>query len=238
MKKAGKIILFLGLAIWLTGCSQATDNINFLDLSSRSTVNNTSQLQTENLSSCNAFTGGGFSGKIKLFVQNGIADSDTMRLRLSTVPNDMEGSEHYIQFFRWLADNQGSFLNPEAVEFYIEDSYSHTPISGLMTDLSMTRLSTLGQEVYGTSDTQFLLGQVNIVVTDIGQEWDALKLAHYENDSLVSESNFLAPAFAANPNTYAQDHAPVLLQMHPNYASIGQNIDDRTYLGMTQGLCF
>lgn len=238
MKKFGKILLFIGMGWWLTGCSGNVDTLDFADLSSRTVVQNSGQIESQNLATCNAFSGGGFSGKIKLYMQNGSYNATAMRLRITSIPSDMEGSTRYIQFFRWLADNQGSFLEPEAVEFYLEDSFSSTPISGMMSDLSLTKLTTLGSEIYGTDDVNYLLSKVNIVLTNITGEWDALKLAHYEDSDLLSESNFLIPAFAANPATYATNHPPVLQQMHPNKSAVGQNLDDRAYLALTHGLCF
>jgi len=226
--------------IWLSACSSRQDTANLQAQSLSSEAPSQGNTEPNLQASCNGISGNEFTGKIKAYIDFfGNPDDNSKIISLSQIPTAMEQSGS-LQFFRWLADFNGSSLDNTPLTFILINPQSQLPLSGNLTKLSQAEMSTISQRELGqilTADE--FLQKVHILVLGLTNTYDVLKLAVYGSDgSLVSETDTLVPGFFADPNAYAFNSVSILAKLHPNFNSRTSNFSQDQYLSMTNSFCF
>jgi hypothetical protein len=107
-----------------------------------------------------------------------------------------------------------------------------------MNTLTGTDLSYFQQSSGLTGSPQDFFNRVTLVPIGVDYNWSALKIVVADGTGSVSESDMLLPAFAANPNKYAQFHPMVLSQLHPFWNQRTQNLSDADWESRGRTYCF
>lgn len=172
----------------------------------------------------------GFSGRVQLFRLNGHSYQNTIQVQIDQLPQGFSDSQSILQFVK-TAINGAS----QDTRFYIEDRATQTPVSGLMTSLSATEMNELALKYYQANmSAQQFIANVNIVIANtISAATPIANLIYIQNGSVLSQSAFLVPSFAADFTEFSQLN-PSLAQLHPaqGATSVEQSV------AITQSYCF
>jgi hypothetical protein len=172
------------------------------------------------------------SGRATTYYYNGSPVDNKVRLRFSGVDDRFNtDSDTFIKFYRWQATSETPSMDSAPLSFTVEKGTTGSyAISGLLTQLSMNDVHSMraANAVPGTSAQEFFDNTV-LVLQGLDFNWHAIKVVLYKSGSTLGQVDFLAPAFAANPNTYAQTHPMILNNLHPFWSQ-------RTLANMTEAL--
>jgi hypothetical protein len=194
---------------------------------------------------CNMFDSSSFtlSGRVSSYIDiNNQLQEDRSRIRISNMSAKFDQtSTVYFQIFRWKAEGTDPVqLDSNPVTFTIESAgAAGIALSDPMTSLSSAAIAKIRTDkgIYGTSMMDFFNNTV-IAVQGVDYNWDALKLVVYDGATVLGQVDFLLPVFAANPNVYATDHAPVLQKLHPLWSDRGLTLTEAQWQQRTQSFCF
>lgn len=170
-----------------------------------------------------------------------------IRMQLTRVPVEITStSSHYIQIFRWHADDSGQRqFNSTPVGFYFyrksTKQYMNTEPINVISKATLQNIITdngLGSQ--GVTMTNFF-DKFVIVMEGMDLTYDAVLFALYDQNqgsSAYASVDALLPAFSANPNTYAANHtAGILQQLHPFWSSRNTNYSDEQYRAASMEYC-
>lgn len=197
------------------------------------------------IATCNMFDSNNadrIAGKVTTHHLNGVQTLDKVRVRITSIPAMFDASSTvHVKFFRWSADSGGmTNLDQTPVSFVVEKGTSSSqPISNPMTEIDRDDVAALRTSggVSGSTAQQFFANTV-LVVSGVDLSWDALKIVVYNGTSVLSETNFLLPAFASNPNEYAGNHPSVLNSIHPFWNVRGDAISNDAWNTRASQYCF
>lgn len=234
------LVLILFLALALSACGSGSPVAGFNGESTNlSSIGDTPGTDTPAASGakamCNKIEGAGFRGRTQLFKYNGAFYANTQQVQLDQLPEGYTDSQSLLQFFKWKADGSPS----ETVSFYLEDRATHMPVSGYIKALSATDIASISQKFYMKQmSPSELIGRVNFVLSEVSSsEWQAVRLAYFQNSALVDDTDFLIPQFAADPNEYAKANPDFLAALHPNASLIGSS-GLNNFVGLLHQFCF
>lgn len=198
--KALKIIMILLLAAANFACG------------SSKTIDSSLDDSKSQLAYCNAISSTKFSGRIKAETPESVEiyfDSN-LASALST--------SNVLKFYKWsVRPDETMYLNPTALKLVIRDLQTGQVMTGEWQEVSQAMATEYGKTrgLSNLSLQDFLNGKV-VVITGIEMEYDALRLLVQSGGSQILSVDTLIPAFAADPNIYAQSHSQILSDLHPN----------------------
>ncbi|MCB0392177.1 MAG: hypothetical protein KDD58_12875 [Bdellovibrionales bacterium] len=255
MKSGNLKLIFLSvLTVVFVGCSASKKTVSedgSSNQGSRSTPNtdgsNTdADSKIEYFALCNDFSGTNLTGVVTNYL-NPVTNQyvwDHIRMELAEAPDQLkEKDSFYIQFFKWQEETAGSpYTNPAAVGIYFQYEDGTWLNDKLISTLSKNTIEQLINDNNLTDVTvDNFLDKVILVLSGIEIEYDALMINTYDAEvgtTALTTTNVLLPAFAADPNLYAETHAATSLQMlHPNYDIRGGGYTQWQYFQETQALC-
>jgi hypothetical protein len=241
-------IVLLGLVVLMTACSQKNDETS-TDSASRGVVDSTNDANAAKLAYCNQGANSDFTIKLQAYV-NGTTNQVNMNyavLRLASAPSTFVGGTSHFALWKWLANTSNAVtFDQTALRFYAYDNQTGSQLTGWMTTLRWSDISTY-YTTWGSTSLSTFLARINIVVelNDPSAAYDVLELAHYTTSTgaLISQLDILLPMFAANPNEYAIDttggtRAARLQALHPFKLQASQNLTSAQYQAMAQTYCF
>lgn len=246
----GKLFLALMFSIFILGCGaskKSNSSMSSTDISSRGT----DPITDDNLtpvgfySHCNSFSTTHLSGVVTTFL-NPMTNQyiwDYIRLKIKTAPTQLKSNDNfYIQAFRWSEDTPGSpYVNSTPVGMYFQSQDGKWLNNELITSISKSTIEKLinDNNLANTTINNFL-SKVIIVMVGMDLQYDAVMLNTYDSSTgneALTTTNVLLPAFAADPNIYAETHAPNLVALHPNYNIKDSGYTEWQFYQETQGLC-
>ncbi|MES2856938.1 MAG: hypothetical protein V4692_13810 [Bdellovibrionota bacterium] len=182
------------------------------------------------------------TGKSTTYFSNGVHQQDKLRLRITSIPAIFDTSNAvHVKFFRWSANGAGTTnLDSTPVSFVIEKgTTSTTPISSAMTEIDKDDVAALRASagVSATNSQAFFSNSI-FVVSGVDYSWQVLKVVVYNGTAVISEANFLLPAFNSNPNEYAATHPSVLNSVHPFWNIRGDAVDNSVWASRASAMCF
>jgi len=230
-----KTALFLTMVVLLTGCGASTTPRNAASLNGAYNGGplwpgvNTAQTQN---AECNAFDMKDIrmQGKVTTYYQNGQPQENQVRLRITGLADNFDTtSTVYFQFFRWKASSADQAeIDNTALSFKLHKGSTNTSeiSTEVLTSLNSAKLASIRTSagMTGSSSLDFF-SQNTIVISGVDYNWQALKIVLYDGDTVLGQTDLLLPAFNANPNTYATNHAVLLSELHPFWAQRTQAID-------------
>lgn len=244
--------LLLALALLLMGCG-AKKNLSqgSMDLSSRLDANNPGSTDPGLLAECSAIPENNavnMKGVVSLFYHNQSVLNEWIRFKLNRVPTGITASNsQYFQLYRWGIDSSGKKVTDDgqAIPIYFQlkgtGEYLNTSPEKTVSRNTIQRIITdkkLGDR--GINTTNFFQAVI-LVLGDMDLKYDAMRIALYDSNKgtgVQAHADVLLPAFAANPNTYAQIQPNINLQkIHPNYALRQSALSDQQYWAATETLC-
>ena len=171
--------------------------------------------------------------------------SDVIRMELKSVPTTLKtGNDVYLQIFKWQEDIPGQpVTDPQPVSMYFQYNNGTWLNDSPITSISKTQIENLisanNLDDLGITVNNFL-DNVMIALTGMDIQYDAIMVNAYDNSlgsGATDSVNALLPAFAADPNIYAEDHASSLQQLHPNYDIRNSGKNEYEFYQETTGLC-
>lgn len=243
MKNSMTLLILFFFIFALTGCGSGTavpgfngDGKDSLSSLGDDPVGQPTQptVTTGAKSLCNKIEGAGFRGRTQIFKYKGAFYANTQQVQIDQLPEGYADSQSLLQFFRWKTDGTPT----DVVSFYLEDRATHTPVSGFIKALSATDIGAISAKAYGQTMTALaFMGRVNFVLSDVAAtEWKAIRLAYFQNESLVGDTDFLVPQFAADPNEFAKQNPGFLAQLHPSFSLKGTA--NQNFLALAHQYCF
>jgi hypothetical protein len=233
------LVLLAGCGSTITSKGSSTSGTG-LDLSSRTPVPTGSTSSYCNMFDSSSFT---LSGRVTSYVDyNNQVQEDKSRIRITNMSAKLDQtSTVYIKMFRWKAEGTDPVqLDSNPVTFTIESAGSvGIALSDPLTSLSSAGIAKIRSDkgVSGTTMMDFFNNTV-IAVQGVDYNWDALKLVVYDGSTVLGQVDFLLPVFAANPNVYANDHAPALQKLHPLWSDRALTLTESQWQARTQNFCF
>ncbi len=201
-------------------------------------------------SNCNQFssTSPNLMGKVKVFSDSwGHVNPNFMRLRFTSMPTNFENNDHiFIELYLWGVSPSGTIVQaPHPAQFRLEDPTNYAPRSGYFgwDSGNNTNVGFNRQAIYTASGTQSAtsLTSFNILINGTTADYQVLRVVHTDtstNPATQQYVDLLLPAFEANPNTYAGNHATVLNPLHPLYGRRTEGWTSAQYQTFTQPYCF
>ncbi|MCB9026064.1 MAG: hypothetical protein H6625_07095 [Bdellovibrionaceae bacterium] len=250
--KTKNIFILLIFAILMSACGASKKSTHSSgELASRGTPN-TDGSDIDPLSAveyyalCNSFSGFSLNGSVTTYLNpvTNVYEWDYIRMELKDVPSQIESTKSfYIQFFRWQEDTPGSpYYNstPVSIYFQFKDGrwLNDKPINSLSSNTIENIIS--ANNLANTTVSNFF-DNVVLILSGMSLEYDALMINTYDEASgttALTTTNVLLPAFAADPNIYAETHsATSLQQLHPNFNIKDSGMNQWQYFQETQNLC-
>ncbi|MDZ4662493.1 MAG: hypothetical protein SGJ18_12845 [Pseudomonadota bacterium] len=194
------------------------------------------------LAYCSNFSNGNLAGDVKVYTNEyGMMVDQSLEILFSTdAANHLNGSTKAIKFYKWYARPDGStYLNPTPIQITVKSLQSNSLVTGLWNELSVTRIQEfITYNALGNMTVADFLNNFAIVITQVELEYDVIRAVVTDSANIVTQVDFLAPAFASDPNTYMASHPAVLHPIHPNYGirQLGFNVEQ--YFQRLAGFCF
>lgn len=237
-----KISLLALASVVLSACGVHQGPVDgSTDLSSRDTN------LTKAVAFCNIMTGPETSGLLKAFRDtNGTLRFDLTYLKLTSVASSFTNDTGYIRMYRWQAAPTGYvYLDPNPLSFYIHNPQTNSAVTGWVSTLKWSDISTAAQSLGYNNPTSFFNAmQIIVNVADAAGEYDVLQVTNYDSTThkATSQTDALLPLFYASPAEYAFEtngmtRANVLRGLHP-YANLGGQYTGAQYAQMAQSYCF
>ena len=249
-----KLIVLLLSSSLMVACGaskKSNDSSGVSDLTSRGTPNSEGKeddptSNVEYYALCNSFSGPSLDGVVTNYL-NPVTNQyewDYIRMELKEVPKQLaEKESFYIQFYRWQEDQPGqAYTNPAAVGIYFQFEDGTWLNSELINNVSKNTIENLisDNNLAGVTVNNFF-DKVVLVLAGMDLEYDALMINTYDAESgtaALTRTDVLLPAFAADPNIYAETHpSPSLQQLHPNYNRKDSGFTQWQFFQETQALC-
>ena len=252
--KAKKILLIiLLLPFFLAACGASKKSVSSSrDLISRGTPNtdgtenDTTTSNVEYYALCNSVQGPNLQGHVTTYLNPVTGDYvwEYIRMELTKVPEQLKQKDSfYIQFFRWQEEVPGKpYVNNGAVGIFYQFQdgswLNSSPINNISKNTIEKLISDNG--IQNTTVDNFL-DKVVLILSGMSLEYDAVMINTYDADegsAALTTTNVLLPAFAADPNIYAQTHPAISLQqLHPNNDIKDNGYNQWQYFQETQALC-
>lgn len=237
-----KLTLLAITSTLLSACAATKAPIDgSTDLSSRD-VNT-----TKAVASCNVMNGPEISAKLKAFTDtNGTPRFDLAYVKFTSLANSFNSGTGYIKMYRWMAYSTGyTYLDPNALSFYVYNPQTNSAVTGWVTTLKWSDISTAAQSLgHSTPSSFFNAMQIIVNVADAAGEYDVLQITNYDGSThkATSQSDALLPLFYASPADYAYEtnglaRANVLRALHP-FNSQDKQYTGAQYAQMAQSYCF
>lgn len=200
----------------------------------------------EGIAQCNTFDSRKtrLAGRVTVYRDfSGVLQEDKVRIRLTNLTDKFEtaSSTVHIKMFRWAAETgQPLDFDDQPVAFTIESPMvPGLALSDQMTSFNYNDLVKIRDEkaVMGKTVSEFFTNTV-IVPLGVDYKWDALKIVIYDGTTTLGDVDFLMPVFEANPNKYAEDHPPVVQQLHPLWSDRALTMSEAQWQARTQAFCF
>lgn len=194
------------------------------------------------LAYCNTFANGNLSGNVKVYSNEmGMIVNESLELILNdSAATYLNGSTKAIKFYKWYANPDGStYINPTPIQITIKNLQTDEIVTGLWDQLSVTRIQEfISYNALGNLTVPQFLSNFSIVITQVELEYDVIRAVAVDNNNIVSQADFLAPAFAADPVNYMASHPAVLHPLHPNYSIRTLGFSTEQYYQRLAGYCF
>lgn len=185
------------------------------------------------LAYCNLISAPNINGRMKAVT------ADTVEIYFDPSLATSLGS-NALKFYKWYVRPDGTpYINPTALKIVMRDYQSGQLITGEWPEISQAMVDEYVKvyQVPAMSLQQFLANKVAII-TGVEMEYDALRLSIQSGGNQMFSMDALIPAFAANPNTYAATHSPLLSALHPNTSVATQGWTDQIFQQRTMSYCF
>ena len=249
-----RVLIWLLSALLFAGCGaskKSSGNNQSSDLTSRGTPDSDgkdpdSNSKVEYYALCNGFSGPNLNGVVTTYL-NPVTNQyewDFIRMEIKEIPVQIEDKDSfYIQFYRWQEDVPGQpYTNPAAVGIYFQYEDGTWLNNELVNNVSKNSIEKLiaDNNLAGVTVKNFF-DKTILVLAGMDLEYDAIMINTYGADTgtaALTRTDVLLPAFAADPNIYAETHPAQSLQgLHPNYERKDSGLTQWQFFQETQALC-
>jgi hypothetical protein len=244
-------LVFVFILVSACGASKESNNSGSSDNSSRDTTDDTDDTDDDSnskvnyYSNCNSFSDLNLNGVVTTYLNpfTNLYEWEYIRMEIKEIPSEIENSDNfYLQIFRWSEDTPNSpYINKTPVGIYFQHEDGRWLNSTLIDSISKENIEKIISDNALTDTTlKNFFSKVTLILAGMDLKYDAIMINSYDSsvgtDALTS-TDILLPAFAADPNIYAETHSPNLVKIHPNYDTRKNGYSEWQYYQETLGLC-